>query len=104
MLLLPAYVIVIATPATWHSRLDWKNCRCSVGTAVRLPSLRTDGAPLPRADEVINSQNEDVVARVKEITDGKGAYSALDPVAGETTSQASLRRLDSQPICTSVAR
>jgi NADPH:quinone reductase-like Zn-dependent oxidoreductase len=38
------------------------------------------------ADEVINSQTEDVVARVKEITGGKGAYSALDPVAGYTTS------------------
>ena len=35
---------------------------------------------------MINSQTEDVVARVKEITDGKGAYAALDPVAGYNTS------------------
>jgi hypothetical protein len=44
---------------------------------------------LRRADEVINSQTEDVVARVKEITGGQGAYSALDPVAGYTTSDVS---------------
>lgn len=45
-----------------------------------------------RADEVINSQTEDVVARVKEITGGQGAYAALDPVAGYNTSEASWRR------------
>lgn len=37
------------------------------------------------ADEVINSSKEDVVARVKEITGGKGAYGALDAVAGKNT-------------------
>jgi hypothetical protein len=45
--------------------------------------------PLCRADEVINSQTEDMDARVMDITGGQGAYSALDPVAGHTTSQAS---------------
>lgn len=37
------------------------------------------------ADEIINSSTEDVIARVKEITGGKLAYGALDPVAGGTT-------------------
>ena len=37
------------------------------------------------ADEVINSTDEDVVARVKEITAGKGAWGGLDAVAGTTT-------------------
>mmetsp|Transcript_1051 Transcript_1051/g.3213 ORF Transcript_1051/g.3213 Transcript_1051/m.3213 type:complete len:338 (+) Transcript_1051:236-1249(+) len=39
------------------------------------------------ADEIINSSKEDLVARVKEITGGEGAYAALDPVAGITTGQ-----------------
>jgi hypothetical protein len=82
--------------------LNWK--ACCIGAAARLPCHMTDDAPTRRADEVINSQTEDVVARVKEITDGKGAYSALDPVAGETTSQASPRRIDTPPTCTAVAR
>jgi NADPH:quinone reductase-like Zn-dependent oxidoreductase len=38
------------------------------------------------ADHVINQKEEDVVQRVMEITDGKGAYAALDPVAGDFTS------------------
>jgi len=37
------------------------------------------------ADEVIVSTEEDVVARVKEITGGKGAYGALDAVSGTMT-------------------
>ncbi|KAG0607988.1 hypothetical protein M758_8G069500 [Ceratodon purpureus] len=37
------------------------------------------------ADEVICSTDEDVVARVKEITGGKGAWGALDPVGGTIT-------------------
>jgi len=35
------------------------------------------------ADEVILSSEEDVAARVKEVTDGKGAFAALEPVVGE---------------------
>lgn len=38
-----------------------------------------------RADAVIDSSSEDFVAKVKEVTSGKGAYSAIDPVAGATT-------------------
>lgn len=34
------------------------------------------------ADEVISTKDEDVVARVKEITGGKGAWAALDAVCG----------------------
>ncbi|KAG6541210.1 hypothetical protein Mapa_017371 [Marchantia paleacea] len=37
------------------------------------------------ADVVINSSKEDVVAKVLELTNGKGAYGALDAVAGELT-------------------
>lgn len=37
------------------------------------------------ADEVINEKEEDVVARVQDITGGEGAYAALDPVAGDFT-------------------
>jgi NADPH:quinone reductase-like Zn-dependent oxidoreductase len=37
------------------------------------------------ADAVIDSSAEDFVARVKEITGGAGAYSAIDPVSGDTT-------------------
>ncbi|KAK9808716.1 hypothetical protein WJX72_002434 [[Myrmecia] bisecta] len=37
------------------------------------------------ADEVICSTTEDVVKRVMEITGGKGAFGAVDPVGGETT-------------------
>jgi trans-2-enoyl-CoA reductase len=37
------------------------------------------------ADEVISSSDEDVVARVKEITGGKGAWGGLDAVCGTTT-------------------
>jgi trans-2-enoyl-CoA reductase len=37
------------------------------------------------ADEVICSAEEDVAARVKEITGGKGAWGALDAVAGTMT-------------------
>lgn len=46
------------------------------------------------ADEVIDSSTEDVVARVKKITGGKGAYSALDAVAGSSTGtmMASIRK------------
>lgn len=36
-------------------------------------------------DEVISSGDEDVVARVAEITGGKMAYGAIDPVAGTST-------------------
>ena len=39
------------------------------------------------ADYVINTSEEDVVARIKEITNGKGAYCAIDAVAGELTSK-----------------
>lgn len=38
-----------------------------------------------RADEVISSSDENVVARVKEITGRKMAYAAVDCVAGEMT-------------------
>lgn len=40
------------------------------------------------ADEVINMKEEDVAKRVSEITGGKGAYAALDPVVGDFTSKA----------------
>ena len=39
-------------------------------------------AALP-ADEVIVTSEEDVVARVKDITAGEGAYAALECVGGE---------------------
>ena len=38
-----------------------------------------------RADEVIATSDEDLVARVKEITNWKLAYAAVDPIAGEFT-------------------
>ena len=38
-----------------------------------------------RADEVIATSHEDLVARVKEITNRKMAYAAVDPIAGEFT-------------------
>eukprot|EP01018_Ginkgo_biloba_P003551 Gb_16896 [translate_table: standard] len=34
------------------------------------------------ADEVINSENEDIIARAKEITNGEGAYAGIDAVGG----------------------
>jgi len=37
------------------------------------------------ADEVISTKDEDLVARVKEITGGKGAWAALDAVCGTMT-------------------
>jgi NADPH:quinone reductase len=42
-----------------------------------------------RADEVINTEKEDLAARVKEITGGKGADAAVDPVGGALTGQVS---------------
>jgi NADPH:quinone reductase-like Zn-dependent oxidoreductase len=39
------------------------------------------------ADEVINSEREDLAKRVKEITGGKGADAAVDPVGGALTGQ-----------------
>jgi len=39
------------------------------------------------ADEVISTNDEDVVTRVKEITGGKLAYGGLDAVGGELTKQ-----------------
>lgn len=47
-----------------------------------------------RADEVINEKEEDVVARVKDITGGEGAHAALDPVAGDFTATVSSRIQD----------
>ena len=38
-----------------------------------------------RADEVIATSDEDLVARVKEITTRKLAYAAVDPIAGDFT-------------------
>lgn len=37
------------------------------------------------ADYVINTSEEDVVARIKEITNGNGAYGAIDAIAGDIT-------------------
>lgn len=34
------------------------------------------------ADEVINSEKEDIITRVKEITNGEGAYAGIDAVGG----------------------
>lgn len=39
------------------------------------------------ADEVIDSSTEDIAERVKEITEGKGAYAALDPLGGDFTNK-----------------
>jgi len=41
--------------------------------------------PVLRADEVIATSDESLVVRVKEITDRKLAYAAVDPIAGEFT-------------------
>lgn len=41
------------------------------------------------ADEVIDSQNEDLRTRTKELTDGRGADIILDPVGGDAFDQAS---------------
>ena len=38
-----------------------------------------------RADEVIATSDENLVARVKEITNRKLAYAAVDPIAGDFT-------------------
>ena len=38
-----------------------------------------------RADEVICTSDEDVEARVKEITEGRGAWGALDSLGGDMT-------------------
>ena len=38
-----------------------------------------------RADEVITTSHENLVDRVKEITNRKLAYAAVDPIAGEFT-------------------
>ena len=38
-----------------------------------------------RADEVIATSDDNLVARVKEITNRKLAYAAVDPIAGEFT-------------------
>ena len=38
-----------------------------------------------RADEVIATSDENLVARVKEITNGKLAYAAVDPIGGAFT-------------------
>lgn len=49
-------------------------------------STRISSLLLPhRADEIINTEKEDLVQRVKDITGGRGAYSAIDPVGGTTT-------------------
>ena len=40
---------------------------------------------MPRADEVIATSDESLVVRVKEITNGKLAYAAVDPIGGEFT-------------------
>jgi len=41
--------------------------------------------PVLRADEVIATSDENLVVRVKEITNRKLAYAAVDPIAGEFT-------------------
>ncbi|KAK9829079.1 hypothetical protein WJX72_003772 [[Myrmecia] bisecta] len=43
----------------------------------KTPELKSLGA-----DEVISSSDEDIVERVKQVTGGKGAYGAIDAVAG----------------------
>lgn len=52
---------------------------------VRRPEQRAELKALGAHDEVICSVEEDVVARVKEITAGRGAWAALDAVAGDMT-------------------
>ncbi len=49
---------------------------------------------MPRADEVICTSDEDFVKRVAEITEGRGAYGAVDSVGGSMTKQlvASVRK------------
>ena len=40
-----------------------------------------------RADEVVATDQEDIKERVQQITGGKGAWAAIDAVAGETTAK-----------------
>ena len=40
---------------------------------------------MPRADEVIATSDENLVTRVKEITNRKLAYAAVDPIGGDFT-------------------
>lgn len=41
-----------------------------------------------RADEVIATSEENLVVRVKKITNGKLAYAAVDPIGGNATAVA----------------
>lgn len=52
---------------------------------VRRPEQRAELRALGAHHEVICSVEEDVVARVKEITAGRGAWAALDAVPGDMT-------------------
>ena len=38
-----------------------------------------------RAEEVIVTTDEDVTARVMQITDGKGAWASINPIGGEAS-------------------
>jgi hypothetical protein len=44
-----------------------------------------------RADLVVSTETEDLVQRSREVTKGRGSYTALDPVAGTFTDVVSRR-------------
>jgi NADPH:quinone reductase-like Zn-dependent oxidoreductase len=82
---------------SWHALLCSFLISCHVRSAApfcddsqsRVCARSSPGCGLAclmhRADELICSADEDVAARVKDITGGKGAYAALEPVGGEIT-------------------
>ena len=49
--------------------------------------LSNQSVCLSRADVVIDSSSEDVVQKVLEATDGRGAFAAFDAVGGEASKQ-----------------
>lgn len=49
-----------------------------------------------RANLVVNTQKEDLVQRSREVTQGRGAYTSLDPVAGTFTDTVRCRLLVAQ--------
>lgn len=79
---LPGHDIALQEP---HSTLAvaWKQTR---GHA--RPNGGATGATswgMRRAEHVINSAEEDIGKRVREITGGKGVDAAVDPIGGETS-------------------
>ena len=55
---------------------------------ISLAAMHDDGHPAAcSADEVISTEDEDIVERVAAITGNKGAYAAFDAVGGGTLEQ-----------------